>query len=182
MPQARTSKKTAKKQAKKKAPRPVGRPTKLTPAVAAAIIGRLMQPESLASICRDEKTPSKQTVMNWLDKGTQYRSDPEKHSELKIYSEFLDRYTRARIVQQELHIDECIDIADDGTNDYVERETKRGVMVVLDKEAVMRSRLRVDTRIRVAEKMAPKKYGPKADITSDGRALPQQVSIIVSPG
>lgn len=69
--------------------------------------------------------------------------------------------------------DEIIEIADDGSNDWMEREGKAAP----NGEMVNRSRLRVDTRKWLMSKMAPKKYGDKmsteltANVQVDQRVL-----------
>jgi hypothetical protein len=58
--------------------------------------------------------------------------------------------------------DELLDIADDSTNDYMDRVGKDGeVTRVLDQEAMARSRLRLDTRKWMLSKMLPKVFGDK---------------------
>jgi len=80
---------------------------------------------------------------------------------LNKHEEFVVQYTRAREVQADTLIDETLDIADDSTNDWMER---RG-QIVENGEAIQRSRLRIDTRKWIAGKMRPKKYGER--ITKD---------------
>ena len=58
-------KKVAKKVAK---PKPRGRPSKWSPALGAAICGRLSKGEPLAKICRDEKMPDPSTVRDWTER------------------------------------------------------------------------------------------------------------------
>lgn len=69
-------------------------------------------------------------------------------------------YDAARVARVEVMMDETVAIADDGTNDYVEREMQNGdTRIVYDGEHVQRSKLRVDTRIQVAKMLNAKKYG-----------------------
>jgi Bacteriophage Sf6, terminase small subunit-like len=75
--------------------------------------------------------------------------------------DFLEKYNAARAIQTEKMIDEIIDIADDGTNDYIERTIRGKPVVMLDNEHVQRSKLRVEARLRIAAKLLPKKYGDK---------------------
>lgn len=83
-----------------------------------------------------------------------------------------EKVARARAQGIEALLDECGEIADDGVNDYVERQNKDGsTYMAFDKEAVMRSKLRVDTRIKLAQMLKPKTYGPKLDLTSGGEKL-----------
>lgn len=96
--------------------------------------------------------PDVVTVCRWLDK----------------HPDFRQQYTRAREIQADVIADETIEIADDGSNDWIERETKRGTIIVLNEEAVSRSRLRVDQRKWYLAKLAPKKYGDKIEFGAPG--------------
>jgi hypothetical protein len=51
-----------------------------------------------------------------------------------------------------------------------------GTYEKLDVDHVSRSKLRVGYRQWLAERMAPKKYGVKQDITTDGKPLQQTVA------
>lgn len=108
------------------------------------ICERLMEGESLRSIVCAEGMPGRSTVHRWLADDTEFR----------------DQYARARAIQADTLFDEMLDIADDGSNDWIERRREDGsTETVLDHEHVQRSKLRVDTRKWMASKLAPKKYG-----------------------
>lgn len=141
-----------------------GRPTKFTQALAARICRRIAQGESVRAIVKDEKMPSASTIFRWLL--------DEKH---KL---FWEQYEKARAVQAELMFDELLEIADDGTNDYVQQvNARRGglsqeedgeededdvsYVTRLNPENIQRSRLRVDTRKWYLSKVLPKKFGDK---------------------
>lgn len=130
---------------------PGGRPTTYTDEIADEICNRLIAGESLNKICFNEHIPSKATVYNWLD-------NPKR-------KEFLDKYSRARERQAENFVDECADIADFTEQDTITKQTKDGdEYEVPDYEWISRSKLRVDTRLKLAAILAPKKYGPKQEI------------------
>jgi hypothetical protein len=107
-------------------------------------------------LVEDENMPGASTFWRWI---------------------FADENLRAKVADARAHgvealLDECGEIADDGRNDFVERENKDGsTYVALDKEAVLRSKLRVETRIKLAQMLKPKTYGPKLDLTSGGEKL-----------
>lgn len=146
---------TAKKKTAKK--KKVGRPTKYTEKLALDICEKIASGRSLRSISKEKGMPSVSTVMRWL-------LDPERQA-------FWEHYAKARSIQAELLFDETIDIADDGTNDWQERELNNGeVAEVLNSENIQRSRLRVDTRKWYISKVLPKKYGERSqlDLTTDG--------------
>ena len=68
--------------------------------------------------------------------------------------------------------EEMLEIADDGSNDWMERTGKDGETgdKVVDHEHVSRSKLRVDTRKWMLARMAPKKYGDATNIKLSGDA------------
>ena len=60
--------------------------------------------------------------------------------------------------------DECIAIADDSGNDKQVLDDGREVT---NNEVIQRSRLRIDTRLRLIGKWRPKKYGDKMQLSGD---------------
>jgi hypothetical protein len=78
------------------------------------------------------------------------------------------KLARAREAGIEALLDETVEIADEATNDT--KLTDAGHEAP-NAEWITRSRLRVDTRIKLAQMMKPKKYGPKLDLTSGGERL-----------
>lgn len=69
----------------------------------------------------------------------------------------------------EHYADEILEIADDGQNDWMERESKNGeVFEVENHEVLNRSRLRVDARKWLMSKLAPKKYGDVQKLEHSG--------------
>jgi hypothetical protein len=95
--------------------------------IAEEILTRMAMGESLRSICDDEHMPNRATVTRWVIRD-------EEGFGVRYYDAF-----RAKCI---FWADEIVDIADDGRNDWME---KNGVMMP-DKEAVARSRLRIDSR------------------------------------
>jgi hypothetical protein len=81
---------------------------------------------------------------------------------------FRDRYVRAREAQADRFADEIIEIADDATNDWMERRQGEETVRVVDHEHIQRSRLRVDARKWLMAKLAPKKYGDSVALTGGG--------------
>ena len=130
-----------------------GRPLTYTQDIADEICLRMACGESLRSICREEKFPSHVTVLRWA---------------LENREGFSNQYTRAREIQAETFADQLVDIADDGSNDWMQRANKKGdVEIVLDREHVTRSELRLKTRQWIASRILRKKYGDKADKESE---------------
>ncbi|MBP8294780.1 MAG: hypothetical protein KAX84_01650 [Burkholderiales bacterium] len=75
-------------------------------------------------------------------------------------------HERARVDQADQLAAEALRIADSGEGDTY--QDARGVVRV-DYEAVARSKLRVDTRLALAAKLAPSRYGSKPDTGGDGK-------------
>lgn len=71
------------------------------------------------------------------------------------------QYAQAKILQAELLAEECMDIADDSRNDWMESlsDEEKGNGWKLNGDHINRSRLRIDTRKWHASKLLPKKYG-----------------------
>ncbi len=126
---------------------PQGRVSEYTKEVGDTICARIADGESLRSICRDEGMPARGTVHVWLIK----------------FQDFQDQYARAREYQADTIFDEILDIADDGSNDWMEKFDSEGGNIGWKEngEAIGRSRIRIDARKWMAGKMRPKKYADK---------------------
>lgn len=122
-----------------------GRPSTFTQDTADLICERIADGASLRSICLKDDMPSKSTVFKWL--GQQ--------------KTFADQYACAMEARADVLADEIIDIADDGSNDFMGEDEK------YNGDAVARSKLRVDARKWVASKLKPKKYGDRTLHGSD---------------
>jgi hypothetical protein len=134
-----------------------GKPSIYTKELADRICDRLAEGESLRSICRDPSMPHRETILKWSYAN---RGEVLDDSGNIIEHGFYDQYTRARDIGLDMMADDLLDISDDSDQDWVDVEDKNGnIRRMLDKEAVMRSRLRVDTRKWYLSKMAPKRYG-----------------------
>jgi transposase-like protein len=78
------------------------------------------------------------------------------------HTDFAEMYARAREMQMELRADELLEIADDGSNDWMGVEAEEGRIVrVLDHEHVRRSEVRINTRKWLMTKFAPKRFGQR---------------------
>ena len=87
---------------------------------------------------------------------------------------FAQRYARAREMQAEVLADQMLEIADDGTNDWMAKRDREGNVTgwQLNGEAVARSKLRLEQRRWYAEKLRPKVYGAKVAVGGDPDAPP----------
>jgi hypothetical protein len=134
----------------------MGRPRDYTPELGERICQELAQVGSLRRVCRNEWAPYDYTVRRWI-----------------VENEgFAVAYARAKEAGIDALVEEGLDIADDGLNDFRQVAQAGGeVAEKLDVDHVSRSKLRVGYRQWLAERMAPKKYGVKQDITSGGEPL-----------
>lgn len=143
----------------------MGRPSKYTKELADTICEQLASGDSMRTVCKSDDMPSMATIFSWL----------------RTNNDFLEQYERAKAEAADAMIDEIIEIADDGTNDWMEKRDKEGKPTgyyIINGEHVQRSRLRVDVRKWYASKLKPKKYGDKLDVTSDGEKLVQAPLIV----
>ncbi|TIN20158.1 MAG: terminase small subunit protein [Mesorhizobium sp.] len=143
----------------------MGRPTIYSDEIANTICEQIAGGKSLRSICLDEAMPAKSTVFAWL-------ADPGR-------DDFRTKYVHAREAQADVLVDEMTDIADDGTNDWMEQKNSDGEVTGWKEngEALRRSALRISARQWIAEKLRPKKYGSKVALT-DGEGGPLTVQIV----
>lgn len=130
-----------------------GRPTDYSPELAELILTRLAGGEFLTRICRDHDMPDETTVRRWK----------------RTREDFARAYAQAREEGADAHLEQAAEIADDGRNDtYVDPET--GAERV-DHDVVARSRLRVETRMKLAAMINPRRYGQKVNLeVEDNRA------------
>jgi len=140
---------------------PAGRPSDYTPELADRICERLAEGVSLRTVCMADDMPDASTVFRWLRTNT----------------EFCEQYTRAKQESADALVDEMTDIADDGTNDWMEEKDREGEIKGWREngEAIQRSRLRVETRKWIAAKLKPKKYGDKVEHEHSGKITLEEI-------
>ena len=128
-------------------PKKMGRPTKYSPEIAAQLLTRITEGESLRQITRDPDMPGHSTVYEWL------LAKPD----------FADNYARARDEQADTLADEIIAIADEPPAEVTDdKGTSR-----TDNGWVTWQKNRVDARKWVASKLKPKKYGDRQIVAGD---------------
>ena len=129
------------------------RATKRTPEVIDRIIDGLSDGVPLRELCRQEGMPAWRTVYDWL----------------AADDELAARFARARDLGFDAIAEEALGIADDGTNDWMERRRQDGgVDTVVNSEHIQRSKLRIETRLKLLAKWSPKRYGEKAEVAHTG--------------
>lgn len=129
----------------------MARPTSYTPALDAEICERLANGETLRSICRDDHMPTYRSVYRW-------RSTD---------AEFSSRFALARELGGDVIAEETIEIADETARDTI--ATEHGEKP--NTEWIARSKLRVETRLKLLAVWFPRKYGQRIDVTSGNEAL-----------
>ncbi len=128
----------------------VGRPTLYSKELADLVCERVSTCTfGLARMCQlHDDLPDKTTINLWR----------YKHPEFSI------QYAQAKLKQADLMAEELLEIADDGSNDWMESFGEDGeIGWKLNSEHVQRSRLRIDTRKWLASKLLPKQYGQHAE-------------------
>lgn len=123
--------------------------------VVPAICERLAKGEPLAAICRDMGIP-RRTVNQW-------RKDD---------AEIAAQFDEARDDGYDSIAAYCLEIADDSRNDWMTIKRGGHEIEVPDREVVDRSKLRVETRLKLLAKWDPRRYGDRMALTGpDGGAI-----------
>lgn len=123
-------------------------------ALKATICERIADGKSLRQILEAQDMPASSTVFKWLAED----------------ASFAEQYARARDAQADAVFDDILSIADDGRNDWMEKQDADGNNIgwLVNGEAVRRSQLRIDARKWMAGKLKPKKYGDRLDLHHSG--------------
>lgn len=129
-----------------------GRKTTFNPKDAAEIVERLSKGEPLAVICRDDHMPTDRTVRNWMEADAAFASD----------------IAGARESGFDMIAAECLEIAEDGSHDYTFKKRSDGTdYEEFDSEHYQRSKLRIETRLKLLAKWDPKRYGDRLDLNNN---------------
>jgi hypothetical protein len=125
----------------------MGGQTTYTPELAERICERLAEVGSLRKVCEAEDMPADRTVRRWLQE----------------HPEFESAYARAKEYGIDALVEEGMSIVDQPPPSTQNGGTDTG--------HVAWAKARAEYRRWLAERMAPKKYGLKQDITSGGKPL-----------
>ena len=129
------------------------------------IVAGLSDGVPLRELCRREGMPSWRTVYSWMDADEAVAT----------------RVAQAREIGFEAIAEEILDIADDASNDWMQRKRQNGTVdIVLDSDHVQRSKLRIETRLKLLACWNPKKYGTKQTVdvgNKDGETLKADINI-----
>ena len=149
-------------------PKSLGRPTLYSDEIAHEICERLANGESLLQIVNDKPShyPERSTIYSWLS----------------TRPAFLDMYTQARVAQTECVLDNALHAAMDDSNDTITLYDKSGnPYTAANQAALQRSKLKVEACLKIVEKLAPRKYGSKVEL-SGSETSPLKVSIQIDLG
>lgn len=108
--------------------------------------------ETLRDWCR-KNSFSSSTVYGWINADT----------------DLSERIARAREAGEEIIAQECMEIADNSTNDWMEQNADGdAVGWKLNGDHVQRSKLRIETRLKLLAKWNPRKWGDKQQVEHSG--------------
>ena len=119
--------------------------TAYSPNRGAYICARIARGQPVGAPPRNRRSPSMATIQQWLE----------------TEADFQVRYAAACELLADRLVAEIAAIADDASRDF-KPGGKDGQDRVLDREALARAKLRIETRRWRAAKLAPHKYGEKA--------------------
>jgi len=142
-----------------------GQPSKYTQAIGDKVCELIASGHSLNEVAAKPGMPAKSQILRWAA-----------HS---ANAQFCNQYTKAMEIRLEGMADDIHDIADNGRNDWMERNGQQ----VTNPEALNRSRLRCDVRKWTLARLLPKKYGDKIqqEISGqDGTPLAAVIRIVGS--
>jgi hypothetical protein len=115
--------------------------------------------KTLREFCRQPNRPSFQRIYDALDADAAAAG----------------RVARARDIGFDTLADECGAIADDGENDWMESNAPNNPGWVANGEHIQRSKLRIETRLKLLACWNPKKYGNKQEVEHKGT-----MSVVIS--
>lgn len=143
------------------APRPVPFTPEQRAAFQTEIVEWISEGRTLREYCRQEGRPTFQTVYVWRDED----------------EDFAGRFARARSLGHDAILQECQEIADDASNDWMERVDEDGHSEGwrVNGDHVSRSKLRVWTRLELLKRWDPQRFGDKVAVGGDPSGVPIKV-------
>lgn len=132
-----------------------GRPPEPVPQdIADEVVEWISSGQTLRDYCRQDGKPARRTIDKWREKDETFRA----------------RFARARDDGFDVIAEECMAIADDGENDWMAREGKDGDQGwQLNGEHVQRTKVRIETRLKLLAKWDPKRYGERQTVEHEGK-------------
>lgn len=129
----------------------MGRKSTFNEKDAAEIVARLSKGEPLTHICADDWLPTDTTVRNWMEANEAFACDIARAREAGFDRIALD----------------ALAIADETSNDD-KWGGENGDQRQANSEWISRSKLRVETRLKLLAKWDPKRYGDKVSMEHGG--------------
>lgn len=148
---------------------------KLTTDLSDYICRRIASGEMLKAICAEDSMPTFQLVQQWFDDSKNV--------------DFHAAYLRACNLRDRAFEDEIVIIADDSSNDFIDKvNSKTGeTFRQIDPEALTRSKMRIDARLRIMKANNPSRWGDNPNAGEATRKLLEnmrpvvQISFIEAP-
>ena len=108
----------------------------------------------LRELCRKDGMPSFVAVYDWINAS----------------EEWTLRIARARESGADALAEECLSIADNASNDWMDNHNPDDPGYRLNGDHIQRSKLRIETRLKLLAKWSPKKYGDRTalEVAGDG--------------
>jgi hypothetical protein len=129
----------------------IGRPTRYTREIGIKICEEISKGGTLRTILANNKDmPHMSRVYNWLH--------------MPSLKTFQESYKTAVVARTEAWADQVVEISDQSVNDFYEDDDGN---LKVDREAIQRSKLRVETRLKLMAKINPRQYGDKPINLSD---------------
>lgn len=131
-----------------------GKRIKYTPELADKFCAAIAEGNSVLQVSKMKGMPKERTVYAWFE----------------LHEDFLQKYMRAREARADKMFEEMLEIADDGSNDWMEKRDAEGEdtgLYTINGEHVQRSRLRLDTRKWMLARMSPRKYSERMILSGD---------------
>lgn len=133
----------------------------------------------------EDKAKAKQAICDGLAEGTPFE---ELRRELvgiptsgtlckwkKEDEEFRKDFAHARKAGYDVIASDCLRIADDGSNDWMDSNDEDNPGYKLNGEHIQRSKLRVDTRLKLLSKWDSSRYGERVQVDADKPLVAVQI-------
>lgn len=135
----------------------MARPTLCTPEISGELLRRFAAGETIKAICEDEHMPHRSSVYYWIA------------AEGEEFAEFQKAYGPAQVAHALALADDCLDIADNTDHDTRTISRSDGSEYdVANTEYIQRSKLRVETRMKLMAKRAPALFGESLQLGGMG--------------
>lgn len=139
------------------------RPTEYSADLAASIADLHAEGQSITEIAKRPDMPARKDILRWI----------AEHPEFDVMID------NAKAAYVDALAEECLTIANNDGEDFVKEQGKFGEDIFkFDRDAIQRSKLKIDTRLKLIEKWAPARYGKAraGSAAGSGQAVPSALS------